>query len=159
MDKVRVYNRSGSIVFYTDDSNNRLRMWEPTIDGIESYKDLDIEEIERVLNDYGNRVLFREYLLIKDKKICEELGLEYDDNYYYTTDDIINILENGSAEDLIDLVKSCPEGVKDIVKEVAIELKLDSTRKREIIKEYLGFDVSFAINNEIEANKSIIKKE
>ena len=66
MDKVRVYNRSNSLVHYTDSSNNRLRMWEPIVQGIMSYKDLEYEELERVLNDYGTRKLFQEYLLIKD---------------------------------------------------------------------------------------------
>lgn len=159
MDKVRVYNRSNSVVHYTDSSNNRLRMWEPIVQGIMSYKDLEYEELERVLNDYGTRKLFQEYLLIKDKKICESLDLNYDESYYYDSKDIINILENGTDEELIELLQSCPQGAKDIIKEAAIELQLDSTRKRNIIKDYLGFDVSFAINNDIKANKPMIKKD
>lgn len=159
MDKVRVYNRSNSLVHYIDSSNNRLRMWEPIVQGIMSYKDLEYEELERVLNDYGTRKLFQEYLLIKDKKICESLDLNYDESYYYDSETIIDILENGTDEELIELLQSCPQGAKDIIKEAAIELQLDSTRKRNIIKEYLGFDVSFAINNDIKANKPMIKKD
>ena len=159
MDKVRVYNRSDSVVYYTDSANNRLRMWEPIVQGIMSYKDLEYEELERVLNDYGTRKLFQEYLLIKDKKICESLDLNYDESYYYDANQIINILENGTDEELIELLQSCPQGSKDIIKEAAIELQLDSTRKRNIIKDYLGFDITFAINNDIVANKPIIKKD
>ena len=82
MDKVRVYNRSNSLVHYTDSSNNRLRMWEPIVQGIMSYKDLEYEELERVLNDYGTRKLFQEYLLIKDSHIFLSLINKYSWNNF-----------------------------------------------------------------------------
>ena len=63
MEKIRVYNRSNSTVFYKDEDTNRTRTWEPSTIGKESYKDLDFEEIERVVNTRGGKILFEEYLL------------------------------------------------------------------------------------------------
>ena len=148
--KIRVYNRSNSTVFYKDEETNKTRVWEPVIRGNESYKDLPFDEIERMLNNRGGRVLFEEYLLIKDKDICDELELECPEEYFYDTKKIIEILEKGSDFDLVKMIKNSPEGIKDSIKQIAIEIQLDSSRKRKIIKDQLGFDVNFAIENNID---------
>lgn len=159
MEKIRVYNRSNSTVFYKDEDTNRTRTWEPSTIGKESYKDLDFEEIERVVNTRGGKILFEEYLLIKDKKVCEELDLTCPKEYFYDVDEVKRILESGTDFEVVDMIENGPEGIKDIIKQVAIEMKLDSSRKRKIIKDRLGFDVNFAIENEIEFKTPIVDKK
>lgn len=155
MEKIRVYNRSNSIVFYQDEDNNKHRSWEPTSNGKESYKDLDFEEIERMVNTRGGRVLFEQYLLIKEPEICSRLDLDCPDEYFYDTNKVIQILENGSENDLINMLDNAPDGVKDLIKQAAIEIKLDSSRKRQIIKDKLNFDINFAIDSEVEFDSKI----
>lgn len=159
MEKVRVYNRSNSMVFYQDDDANRYRSWEPASDGKESYKDLDFEEIERIVNTRGGRVLFEQYLLIKDPEICLKLDLNCPNEYFYDINKVIKILEEGSENDLIDMIDNSPDGIKDLIKQATIEIKLDSSRKRQIIKDKLNFDVSFAIDNDIEFDNKILSNE
>lgn len=155
MKKVRVYNRSNSTVFYKDEETNKLRVWDPVFNGIESYKDLDIEEIQRALNDYGTKLLYEDYLVIKDKEICKELELDCPLEYFYGVDEIRKILENGSDFDLVDLIKNSNEGIKDMIKQIAVEIKLDSSRKRDIIKQHMNFDINFAIENEMNFTNKI----
>lgn len=159
MEKIRVYNRSNSTVFYKDEDTNRTRTWEPSTIGKESYKDLDFEEIERAVNTRGGKILFEEYLLIKDKKICEQLDLICPKEYFYDVDEVKRILEKGTDFEVVGMIENGPEGIKDIIKQVAIEIKLDSSRKRKIIKDRLGFDVNFAIENEIEFKTPIVDKK
>lgn len=159
MEKIRVYNRSNSTVFYKDEETNKTRVWEPSNFRRESYKDLSFEEIERVVNTRGGKVLFEEYLLIKDKNICDKLEINYTKEYFYDEKEVRHILEKGTEFDLIEMIKNSTEGIKDLIKQIAIEIKLDSSRKREIIKQYLKFDVNFAINNDLKFDNELIDKK
>lgn len=156
-DKVRVYNRSNTLVSYVDQETNRKRVWQPIINGVESYKDIEIDEIERVIsNDWGCQVLYQEYLVIKDKEVCERLGLDCPKEYFYDVKEIKKILETGSDFELVDMIQFNNGALADLIKQIAIEIKLDSSRKRQIIKDQLGFDINFAIENDIEfANKVV----
>lgn len=154
--KIRVYNRSNSTVFYRDEETNKLRTWNPIMNGVETYKDLTLEEIQRVLNDYGTRILFEEYLLIKDVEVCKQLELDCPKEYFYDAEKIKSILETGTDFDLVELIQNANEGIKDMIKQIAVEIKLDSSRKREIIKQRMNFDINFVVNNDIDFANTIL---
>lgn len=158
---VRVYNRSNSLVSYIDQETNKKRVWQPIVNGVESYKDIDIEEIERVIsNDYGTKVLYEDYLVIKDKEICERVGIPCPKEYFYDAKEIQRILETGSDFELVEMIEFNDGALGDLIKQIAVEIKLDSSRKRQIIKERLNFNINFAIENEIEfANKASVSKQ
>ena len=155
--KIRVYNRSNSSVFYKDEETGKTRVWEPAINGVETYKDLTFDEIQRVVNSRGGKILFEEYLTIKDKAICDELDIKCPKEYFYDIKEITKILQSGTDFELVEMLENAPEGVKDSVKQIAIEIRLDSSRKRDIIKRLLNFDVNFAINNDIEFKDKIVE--
>lgn len=158
---VRVYNRSNSLVSYVDQETKRKRVWQPIINGVESYKDIEIEEIERVIsNDYGAKVLYEDYLVIKDKDACEKIGISCPKEYFYDAKEIQKILETGTDFDLVEMIEFNNGALGDLIKQIAVEIKLDSSRKRQIIKDRLNFNVNFAIENEVEfANKVSVTEQ
>lgn len=160
-EKVRVYNRSNSVVSYVDQETNKKRVWQPIINGVESYKDIEIDEIERVIsNNYGARVLYEDYLVIKDKEVCERVGIPCPKEYFYDAKEIQVILETGSDFELVEMIEFNGGALAELIKQIAVEIKLDSSRKRQIIKERLDFNVDFAVDNEVEfANKVTVSQQ
>ena len=65
--------------------------------------------------------------------------------YDYTPTDIKNLLLNGSLDELLDCLDFAPEGVIEIVKDLAVELPLNDVAKREAILNKTGFNVTNAI--------------
>lgn len=158
MEKIRVYNRSVSAVGYRDDESNKSRFWDAIKNGVCSYRDLTLDEIERLANSEGGKRLLQDNLLIMDKDLCEELNLDVSDEYFYDIEMIKKILFDGTEEELSNLIDVAPESINDIIKQLAVELELDSTKKRQIIKEKLKFNVGFAIENNIGFASSVTKK-
>ena len=67
----------------------------------------------------------------------------------YTEEDVKNLLEKGSLDELKDCLDFAPEGTVELVKKVAVETELNDIRKRNAIQEATGFN----INSAIEINK------
>jgi hypothetical protein len=60
---------------------------------------------------------------------------------------VIDLLENGSVDALLDCLDYAPGGVIDLVQKYALELPVTDTRKIQAIKEKTGFDVSLALKH------------
>jgi len=54
-------------------------------------------------------------------------------------------MEHGSLDEFLDCLDFAPEGVKDLIKNLAVELPLNDVAKREAIFNKLGFNVDNAI--------------
>jgi hypothetical protein len=64
-----------------------------------------------------------------------------------TEDDIKKILSpEGTLDQLRDFLDYSPEGGKELIKKLAVEMELPDTRKRKIISEATGFSIDNAIN-------------
>ena len=94
----------------------------------------------------------QKYLVINDQEVCEYLGLETEPEYFYGEEEVRTLLSSGTLDQLLDCLDFAPTGVIDLIKKIAVETKLNDVRKREAIKEKIGFDVSAAILNVEYAN-------
>ena len=65
--------------------------------------------------------------------------------YYYTKDDIKNIMINGTLDQFLDCLDFAPAAVKETIKEMAVDLPLNDIAKRDAILDKLGFNVTKAI--------------
>lgn len=65
--------------------------------------------------------------------------------YFYSREDIKKLMESGSLDQFLDCLDFAPAGVKDIIKDMAVELPLNDMNKRQAIMEKLNFDVNKAI--------------
>ena len=145
---VNVKNRGIGEVGYTLPDTGVRRTWTPG----EIKKNMTVAELEQATYIPGGLKLMQKYLLINDQEVCEYLGLETEPEYFYGEEEVRTLLGHGTLDQLLDCLDFAPTGVIDLIKKIAVETKLNNVRKREAIKEKIGFDVSAAILNVEYAN-------
>lgn len=108
-------------------------------------KTIPLSELQALQFDKGGEKILRDYLIIEDKSALEALSMEIEPEYFYTEDDIKEILLNGSLDQLEDTLNFAPKGVIDILKRLAVDLEVPDIRKRDMISEKTGLNISNAI--------------
>ena len=147
---VRVTNRSRGTVGYTiPDMGNLQRFFAHG-----ETKVVPMEEIRKLDWTPGGAVLLRDYLKIEDAEAVEEILHDVEPEYNYTEKEIKEILLNGSMDQLMDTLDFAPEGVIDLIKDLAIKLEIPDVRKRNAISERTKCDISKAIEiNQLSKNQ------
>lgn len=151
MDKstiVRVLNRdTGSVVYSIPEMNGLKRVFQSG-----EIKEVTFEEIQKLSYIPGGSELLRDSLLIldNDEAVKETIG-HVEPEYNYTKEDVLKLMTQGSLDEFLDCLDFAPEGVKELVKTLAVELPLNDVSKRKAIKEKLGFDVDAAAQIQEEA--------
>lgn len=109
-------------------------------------KEISFEELEKLSYTPGGDVILSDYLEIRDKDAVEQLfHYSPEPEYYYNKEDVIKLMQTGNLDQFLDCLDFSPASVKEMIKDLAVELPLNDVAKREAIKEKLGFDVSKAI--------------
>lgn len=139
---VEVTNRNNGTTGYTLNSGIER------IFNINETKKIPLEELQEVEAMPGGEYLLRNYLMIKDKMALDYLNVEPEPEYFYTENEIKELLLNGSLDQLEDCLNFAPQGVLDILKEKAVSLQIPDMRKRELISNKLGFNIDNAIKIE-----------
>lgn len=139
---IKVRNRNKGTVGYTiPDLGNLHRNFQPS-----EIKEVPMEELRKLSWIPGGRVLLEDYLVIEDAAAIKELlNVEPEPEYYYTEDDIIKLLNEGSMDQFLDCLEFAPDGTIQLIKEYAVKLELNDIRKRKAILDKTGFDVNSAI--------------
>ena len=147
-EKIKVRNRKKGSVGYSipDLSINRLFRQD-------EIKELTMEELRKLSYIPGGKTLIDNYLLIENEEAIKELIGDIEPEYNYTEKEIKWLLEYGSLDQLRDCLNFAPLGVIDILKNLAVELKVDNVSKRKIIEEKTGLNVSRAIEIKEEIEK------
>ena len=142
--KVKIKNRvgNGTVGYTIPDMNNLTRIFE---DGEE--KIVTFEEIRKLSYLHGGSKILKNYLTIEDKEILSEINFIPEPEYFYTREDIIKLMQTGSLDEFLDCLDFAPDGVKETIKTLAVELPLNDVAKRDAIQEKLGFNVNNAIEN------------
>lgn len=105
------------------------------------------EELVQLSYTRGGALLLERCLMIEDEKLATKiLGDEPEQEYYFTRADVEKTLTEASLEDLEESLEYAPQGTRELFIQVAIETKLDSNAKREIIKKVTGFNLDRAID-------------
>lgn len=137
---IPVTNRDTGAVGYSFPDNGLRRQF-----AAGETKKITFDELERLTFIDGGRELLKEYLIIGDEEAAKELIGDVQPEYFYTKDTVKTLLTEGTIEQLQDTLEFGPKGVVDLVKQEAVDLKLDSERKREAIKQATNFNVDAAI--------------
>jgi hypothetical protein len=143
MDKntlIRVVNRRSGVVGYKIPEMGIRRQFRPR-----EPKDITFEELERLSYVPGGMRILKEYLVITNSDAVKELLPGVEPEYYYTEEDIKKLLLTGTLDEFLDCLDFAPDGVLELVKNLAVSLPLDNMSKREAIKNKLNFDVTRAI--------------
>ena len=139
---IKVLNRdNGAVVYSIPQMNGLTRVFQSG-----ETKEVTFEELQKLSYIPGGMDLLKESLVILDNNIAiSELIGHVEPEYSYTKDDIIRLLKQGSLDEFLDCLDFAPQGVKDLIKTLAVELPLNDVSKREAILEKLGFNVDNAI--------------
>lgn len=137
---IKVTNRDNGSVGY---SIPDLRLYREFASG--ETKEISMEELRKLSFIPGGKVILEDYLIIDNKDAIIELLNEVEPEYFYTEDDVKKLLLTGSLDALKDCIDYAPAGTVDLVKKIAVEIKLNDIAKREAILEMTGFNVTKAI--------------
>ena len=157
---VNVTNRNNGFTGYTIPDTGITRSF-----NIDETKKIDIEELKQLQYVPGGEYLLKHFLVINDKSALEVLNMEdVEPEYFYTRKEVEERLKNGSIEQLEDALNFAPEGVIDLIKDIAIKTELPDTRKRKLISEKTGLNIDSAIMintimaEEVESTAEPVKK-
>ena len=139
--EIEVTNRDrGSVGYIIPDLGNLNRQFESG-----ETKTITFEELEKLSWIPGGRYILDNCLVIHDEEAINALLNGVEPEYYYSKEDIKKLLMTGTIEEFLDCLDFAPEGVKNLVKDVAVELPLNDVEKRKAILDKLGFDVTKAL--------------
>lgn len=145
---VVVKNRSSNSVSYSIPEEGIRRHFAQNEE-----KRLPVSELEKLTYQPGGPYLIANYLQIKDVEAIKELNIQVEPEYNMSAEDVKNLMVEGSLDAFLDCLDFAPQGVIQIIKDLAIKLPLNDVSKRKAIKDKTGFDVDRAIAN-IQAEKA-----
>lgn len=151
---IRVQNRDNGAVGYTiPDLNNLHRTYQPG-----EIKKVTMDEVRKLSYIPGGMEMLRDYLVILDSEAREEVLSSVEPEYFLDKEGVKDLLLNKSIDTLLDCLDFAPEGVINLIKDVAVELELNDVKKREIIQEKTGFNITSAIMINKETSEESDKK-
>lgn len=139
---IKVTNRDNGSVGYTiPDLGNLHRTFQSG-----ETKEISMEELRKLSYIPGGDFILKDYLIIDNAEAVSELLASVEPEYYYTEEDVKNLLLTGSLDQLMDCLDFAPEGTINLVKKLAVDLKLNDIQKRKAIQDKTGFSVDAAVN-------------
>ena len=140
---VKVTNRDNGSVGYTiPDLGNLHRNFYPS-----ETKKIPVEELRKLSYIAGGDYILKNCLSIDNKELVEELLGKVEPEYFYTKEEVETLLKTGSLDEFLDCLDFAPDGVIDLIKDIAVNIELNDVAKREALKEKLHFDVTAMIEN------------
>lgn len=139
--KIKVQNRDfGSVGYTIPDLNNLHRTFQPN-----ETKVITFDELFKLSQVPGGSYIISNYLIIHNEEAVKELLGLIEPEYFYTEEDIIRLMTEGSTDEFEDCLNFAPKGVLDLVKQIAVSLPLNDVAKRDLVQKKLGFNVASAI--------------
>ena len=155
---IKVQNRDfGSVGYTIPDLNNLHRTYQPN-----EIKVIPYDELFKLSQVPGGDYIISNYLIVHDEEAAKELLGLVEPEYFYTEEDIINLMKNGSADEFEDCLNFAPKGVLELIKQLAVALPLNDVVKRDLINKKLNFNVANAIElaktDEVEVAEAPVRK-
>lgn len=122
-------------------------------------KEIEYEEIKKLYWTTGGRRLLTQYFVITDEEVLGDLGIVPEPEYFYTKEDIKELLLNGTYEQLEDALEFGPAGVLDLIKDLAVDLEIPDVKKRKFISDKTGLDVNKVIDIAAKLNEKPVEEE
>ena len=155
---IKVLNRdNGAVTYFIPEMNGLKRVFQAG-----ETKQVTFEELEKLSYIPGGMELLKDSLIIlNNPAAASELLGHIEPEYFYTKEDIIKLMTTGTLDEFLDCLDFAPEGVKDLIKTLSVELPLNDVSKREAVLNKLGFNVDNAIRikREIESNDTADNSE
>lgn len=137
---IKVTNRDSGSVGYTVAEMGIHRKFQKG-----EVKEIRMEELRKLSYLPGGQAIINDCLIIHNEEALKELNPDYEPEYFYTEADIRELLLKGTEAQFLDCLDFAPEGVIELVKQLAVELKINDLAKRDAIFKKTGFNVTRAI--------------
>ena len=140
--RIKVLNRdNGAVVYSIPEMNGLRRVYQAG-----ETKEVTFQELQKLSYIPGGMELLRDSLVIlNNEEVVRVLLGHVEPEYSYTSKDVLRLLKQGSMDEFLDCLDFAPEGVKDLIKTMAVKMPLNDVAKREAILNKLGFNVDNAI--------------
>lgn len=141
---ISVRNRANGSVGYSLE-NNFHRSFEP-----KETKKVPFKELRELQYAPGGEYALNNLLVVEDEEALEFLNMKVEPEYFYDEAKVRDILFNGSIDAFADFLDFAPDGAIDIAKEIAVKEQIPDIRKRDMLSEKTGLNITNAIKvNEI----------
>lgn len=147
-----VKNRSAGTVVYRIPEDGIRRSFAPG-----EVKRIKFSELEKLTYRQGGRRLMADYLQI-DEEVTKEFNIPTEQEYWMNEAQVKDLLMTGSLDALLDALDFAPDGVKDLIKQFAVNIPLTDLEKMAAIKNKTGFDVGAALRH-IEEERVAAKED
>ena len=132
-----VTNRSASRVFYSvPELGIKSRQYEPG-----ETKRIKYEELEGLSFIPGGMELIRDYLLIQDEEVRNDIMGEVEPEYNMTEQQVRDLIVSGSMDEWLDALDFAPEGVIDLIKNLSVAIPLSDTNKMKAFLDKKGVNL------------------
>ena len=112
---------------------------------INEEKKVPFSHLKSLTYTYGGQYLLDHCLVVENKEALELLNMQVEPEYFYTEDQIKNVLFNGSYDEFADFLDFAPNGALEIAKNLAVTEELPDIKKREMLGEKTGLNITNAI--------------
>lgn len=142
-DKIyKVKNRSAGVVIYRIPEDNIRREFMPG-----ETKAISFTELEKLSYQPGGQMMMNNFLQIQSIEAQKNLNIVAEQEYNYSEEDIVRIMNRGSLDEFLDMLDFAPTGVMDLIRQFAVSLPLNDIEKRRALKNKTGFDVNAALTH------------
>lgn len=137
---IKVTNRdSGSVGYSIPELGVRRKFAQGEV------KELTMNELRKLSYLPGGQVILKDCLIVHNEEALRELNPDYEPEYFYTEEDIKKLLLTGTQAEFLDCLDFAPEGVIELLKQLAVKLEINDLAKRNAIMDKTGFNVTRAI--------------
>ena len=118
-------------------------------------------ELRELFYQRGGQELLHDYIRVGNKALAQEFGVDVDNTpeYNWGRKDVIDALNNPNIDVLLDALDFAPDGIKQLIADVAVETEVADVNKRKVISDKLGIDVDAMITNKNLAAQEAEEKE
>lgn len=145
---------SGRVGYLIPDMGNLNRSFMP-----KEVKEVSFEELKKLSFTPGGEQLLRNHLTIMSEEALKEILGEVEPEYFYTKDDIVELLTRSSIEEFMDFLDFAPDGMINTTKDLAVSLEINDIRKRDAILKKTGFNVTKAVEINHETTNDLANEE
>lgn len=153
---VKITNRDNGFVGYKIADLNIYRRFAPG-----ETKEVPLSELKALQYTTGGDSMLKNLFVINDREALAALNMmNVEPEYFYSAEDVEKLLFEGSLDQLEDALNFAPDGVINLIKDIAVKKEIPDMRKRELITKKTGFGVQNAINvNHILNDNSEVEEE
>jgi hypothetical protein len=137
---IKVTNRDNGTVGYRIPEMNIRRLFQRG-----EVKEVTMEELRKLSYRPGGQVILNECLIVHNEEALKELNPDYEPEYFYGEAEVTDLLLKGSQAQFLDCLDFAPEGVINLIKDLAVKLEINDLAKREAIQAKTGLNVTKAI--------------